>query len=298
MSWGKFFGWLMLALFGVNVAMAQDIRPTGFFLKDSIKIGQAVPYSLSYKDRKNRPVIFPDSLFDFSPFELLSKQYFNTRSDSVNSIDSAVYLLTTFEIDTVQQLSLPVFLYTGTDSLKLYSNPDSIILDQVVTQLPDSVKLAETSAYQPVALQFNYPYWAVGIIILVVTGTIVLIIWGKAIRKCMKLYRMSKQLVRFKEKFNIELEKLSKDTSKTRIEGILKFWKEYMERIEGIPYTKLTTKELTSLQQSASLEETLRSIDKNIYSTIEISILQNDFEFLKNYLEDRYHYVTNEIKNA
>ena len=298
MSWGKFFGWLMLALFGVDVAIAQDIRPTGFFLKDSIKIGQAVPYSLSYKDRKNRPVIFPDSLFDFSPFELLSKQYFNTRSDSVNSIDSAVYLLTTFEIDTVQQLSLPVFLYTGTDSLKLYSNPDSIILDQVVTQLPDSVKLAETSAYQSVALQFNYPYWAVSIIILVVTGIIVLIIWGKAIRKRMKLYRMSKQLVRFKEKFNIELEKLSKDTSKTRIEGILKFWKEYMERIEGIPYTKLTTKELTSLQQSASLEEALRSIDKNIYSTTEISILQNDFEFLKDYLEDRYHYVTNEIRNA
>lgn len=298
MTRGRFFGFLILALFVVNVVYAQDIKPKGFFLKDSIKIGESVPYSLSYKDRKNRRVIFPDSLYDFSPFELLDKQYFDTESDSINSIDSAVYHLTTFEIDTVQKLALPVFLNTGADSLELYSELDSVILDQVVTQMPDSVNLAETSAYQPVSLQFNYPYWVIGLIILGLLTIVVLLVWGKEIRKRIRLYRLNKQLARFKEQFELEIEGLNTEVSKPRIEAVLKFWKGYMEKLEGIPYTKLTTKELTLIQQSSSLEETLKSIDKNIYSTVEVSALQNDFEFLKDYLEDRYNYVTEGIRNA
>ena len=71
-----------------------------------------------------------------------------------------------------------------------------------------------------------------------------------------------------------------------------------MERLEKIPYTKLTTKEIVLVQKSTSLEETLKSIDKNIYSPIEVTALQNDFEFLKDYSEDRYNHVTEVIKNA
>lgn len=298
MTRGKVFVFLILTLFFVDAGYAQDIKPKGFFLKDSVKIGESIPYSLSYKDRKNRPVIFPDSLYDFSPFELLDKQYFDTQSDSINSIDSAVYHLATFEIDTIQKLSLPVFLYTGADSLELYSDIDSIILNQVVTQMPDSVNMAETSAYQPVSLQFNYPYWVIGAVILGILAIVVLVVWGKEIRKRIKLYHLNKQLAKFKEQFDIEIEGLNTNTSKIRIEAVLKFWKRYMEKLEGIPYTKLTTKELTLIQQSSSLEETLKSIDKNIYSTIEVSALQSDFEFLKDYLEDRYNYVTEGIRNA
>ncbi len=277
---------------------AQELKPIGFFLKDSVKIGESVPFTLSYKDRKNRPVIFPDSLYDFSPFELLRKEYFDTQSDSINSIDSAVYHLATFEIDTVQRLSLPVFLYTGNDSLQLYSLRDSIILDQVVTQMPDSVNLAETSAYMPISLEFNYPYWVIGLIILGVVALIVMIVWGNQIQKRIKLYRLNKQLLKFKEQFDLEIEQLNSDTNKVKIEAVLKFWKGYMEKLEKVPYTKLTTKEIVLVQKSSSLEETLKSIDKNIYSPIEVTALQNDFEFLKDYSEDRYNHVTEMIKNA
>ncbi|OEK03660.1 hypothetical protein BFP97_20000 [Roseivirga sp. 4D4] len=294
----KLLASLILLVFMVGAASAQELKPVGFFLKDSVKIGESISYSLSYKDRKNRPVFFPDSLYDFSPFELLDKQYFDTQSDSINSIDSAVYHLATFEIDTVQRLSLPVFLYTGTDSLELYSLMDSIILDQVVTQMPDSVNLAETSAYMPVSLEFNYPYWVIGLIVLGILAVIVLIVWGKAIQKKIKLYRLNKQLIKFKEQFDLEIDELMTDTTKIKIESVLKFWKGYMEKLEKVPYTKLTTKEIVLVQQSSSLEETLKSIDKNIYSPIEVSALQNDFEFLKDYSEDRYNHVTEEIKNA
>ncbi len=293
----RFLGFLVLLTFLVDFASAQDTKPIGYFLKDSAKIGELVPYSLSYKDRKNRPIIFPDSIH-FLPFELMRKEYFDTQSDSINSIDSAVYYLATFEIDTVQKLSLPIFLNTGTDSLELYSDMDSIILDQVVTQMPDSVSMEETSAYQPISLQFNYPYWIIGLVLLGIITLIVAIVWGKEIRKRIRLHRMRKQLVKFQEQFDVEIEHLNSDASKIRIETVLKFWKSYMEKLEILPYTKLTTQEIVKVQQSASLEKTLKSIDRNIYSTAEVSALQNDFEFLKDYSEDRYNHITEGIRNA
>lgn len=289
----------LILFFGLmTFVAAQDIKPTGYFLKDSVKIGELVAYSLSYKDKKNRPVIFPDSLYDFSPFELLDKSYFDTHSDSINSIDSAVYYLATFEIDTVQSLSLPVFVFTGNDSIPIFSEKDSIILNQVVTQMPDSVNLSETRAFQPVSRQFNYPYWIIALILLSVIALVVAIIWGKEIAKRIKLYRLMKKLEKFKVEFDQEIENISSETEKTKIESLLKFWKSYMESLEQIPYTKLTTKEINQIQNNSSLEETLKSIDRNIYSTLAVTTLQNDFEFLKDYSVDRYNHVTEVIKNA
>lgn len=289
---------LVLCLFLISSVSAQDIKPTGYFLKDSVKIGEPVPYSLSYKDKKNRPVIFPDSLFNFAPFELIDKAYFDTRSDSINSIDSAVYYLATFEIDTIQSISVPVFVYTGNDSIPIYSAKDSIVLNQVVTQMPDTVSLSETRAFQPVSRQFNYPYWIIGLVALGLIAIIVAVIWGKEISKRIKLYRLQKKLEKFKVEFDQEIESISSDTDKSKIESLLKFWKSYMESLEQLPYTKLTTKEIIQIQKNSSLEETLKSIDKNIYSSLAVTALQNDFEFLKDYSVDRYNHVAEEIKNA
>jgi hypothetical protein len=287
-----------LLLTGIQAGQAQETKPIGFFLKDSVKIGEPVPYVFSYKDKKNRTVIFPDSLFDFSPFELISKEYFNTRSDTTNSIDSAVYYLFTFEIDTVQRLALPVFLIVGSDSIPNYSLIDSITLDQVVTQMPDSVAMEENSFYRPVSLEFNYPYAIIGLIILGVVSVVVLLVWGNQIRKRIKLYRLKKSLEKFRMGFDTQIEALAKDTTKSNIEKTLVYWKKYMEGIEDLPFTKLTTKEIMLLMQSSSLDETLKSIDKNIYSKATVSTLQNDFEFLKDYSQDRYNHITEVIKNA
>lgn len=289
---------LALLVTGIKVNYAQEIKPKGFFLKDSVKIGEPVPFVFSYIDRKNRPVIFPDSLYNFTPFELIRKEYFDTQSDSINSIDSAVYYLTTFEIDTVQKLSLPVYLIVDGDSMANFSLEDSIILDQVVTQMPDSVNLEENSHYRPVSLEFNYPYAIIALILLGIIALIVLIVWGKEIRKRIKLYRMKKRLEKFKLDFEQHIDKLTQETTKPNIEHALAFWKSYMENLEGLPMTKLTTKEIALLMGSSSLQETLKSIDKNIYSKAAVSALQNDFEFLKDFSQDRYNHITEEIKNA
>lgn len=287
--------WMFLCSLALN---GQEIKPKANFMQDSVKIGEVVPFTFSYIDRKNRPVVFPDSLYDFSPFELVRKEYYDTQSDSINSIDSAVYYLSTFEIDKVQKLSLPVYLVTDGDSLPVFSNTDSIKLWEVVIDLPDSVDLAETTAYIPVARQFNYPYFVIALVILGIIGLIVLLIWGKTIRKKIKLYRLSKKLEKFKLGFETEVSKLSGEPSKPQIENVLKFWKNFMEELDRIPYRKLTTKEIVFIHQSQSLEATLRSIDKNIYSQAVASALQNDFEYLMDYSVDHYNRITDDIKNA
>lgn len=277
---------------------AQELKPRGNFLKDSVKVGEVVPFTFSYKDRKNRPVIFPDSLYDFAPFELVSKDYYDTESDSINSIDSAVYYLTTFEIDLVQKLSLPVFLVNAGDSIPLFSDPDSIKLQEVVLQMPDSVDLVETTHYIPVSTQFNYPYFIIALFALGFIGLIVLIVWGKAIRKKIKLYRLKKKMEKFRLGFEKEIEQLGSQPGKTEIESVLKFWKTFMEGLDKIPYRRLTTKEIVLIHENKSLEETLKSIDRSIYSQMAVSALQNDFEFLMDYSADRYNHITEEIKNA
>ncbi len=289
---------IVLLCFLTLTGFAQDNKPVGYFLKDSVKIGETVPYVFRYTDRKNRPVIFPDSLFNFSPFELVDKAYFDTKSDSIFSIDSAVYYLSTFEIDTVQKLALPVFVVLEKDSFSIFADTDSIILNQVVLAMPDSVALEESAHYRPVGLQFNYPYWIVGLIILGVIGLIVLIAFGKRIRSKILLYRLKKKLEKFNLAFDNEMLGLNSQPTKDKIEAVLKFWKSYMEGLEKIPYTKLTTREIVILQQNSSLEETLKSIDRNIYSPIAVNALQNDFEFLKDYSLDRYNHVTEVLRNA
>lgn len=279
-------------------ARGQEIKPKAAFQKDSIKLGESVPFTFSYKDRKNRPVIFPDSLYDFSPFELVKKEYYDTRSDTINSIDSAVYYLTTFEIDKVQRLSLPVYLVTEGDSLQVFSDTDSITLWEVVPDLPDSVDLVETDHYRPVSSEFNYPYFVIGLVILGFVLLLVLLIWGRAIRKKIKLYRLAKKLKKFKERFEQEVEKLTGQPTKPQIEEALKFWKNFMEELDTIPYRKLTTKEIVIIHQNKSLEETLKSIDRSIYSQAAASALQNDFEYLMDYSEDHYNHITEDIRNA
>ena len=289
---------ILLFLVVVLQASAQDIKPEGVFLRDSVKIGETVSFSFSYKDRRQRAVVFPDSLYDFSPFELVGKDFFNTQSDSLNSVDSAVYYLTTFEIDKIQRLSLPVFVILNGDSLPVYSVPDSIRLTEVVTQMPDSVTLQENTHFQPVALQFNYPYLIIALVTLGVILLIILFVYGKEIRKRVQLYRLKKKLEKFKVQFEKEIELLQDKPSKKQIEQTLKCWKLYMEGLEKVPYTKLTTREVIILQQNSSLEGTLKSIDRNIYSKAAASALQNDFDFLKDYAIDRYNHRTEVIKNA
>ncbi len=293
----KFLFYILILTFCTSgLVHAQDIEPQGYFVSDSIKIGEETVYSLSISYPREFNIIFPDSLYDFSPFELSKKIEFPTKSDSILSFDSAVYYLSTFEIDKIQRLSLPIFKIVDGDSIKYVAHEDSLILQELITQLPDSVVLKENSAYTEVDMEFNYPYLLIGLGILVVLAVAVLLLFGKAISRKIKLYRLAQGHKKFLARFN----KLLSDAGKSRssYEHLLLEWKKYMEKLEKIPFTSLTTKEITKIQFDQSLSSNLKDIDRNIYGKGEIGDLIPCFNGLKEYTSQRLTTKMNQIKNV
>ncbi len=118
-------------------SISQDVKPKGAFLVDSAKIGEQIPYSLSIRYPKQMEFLFPDSNYNFFPFEFISKDFFITHTDSLGSVDSAIYYLATFEIEPVQKLFLPVFMISQGDSVVLSPPADSIYLKALINQIPD-----------------------------------------------------------------------------------------------------------------------------------------------------------------
>ncbi|MDN5211994.1 hypothetical protein QQ020_08025 [Fulvivirgaceae bacterium BMA12] len=275
---------------------AQQLRPNGLFLSDSVKIGEEVAYSLSIEYERDKNLIFPDSLYDFAPFEYIKKVEFPTKSDSAKSFDSVIYYLNTFEVDPVQKLALPIFLTAAGDSISYFAQEDSILLQQLIKQMPDSIVLKENSAYSDVKLDFNYPYLIFALCLLILVAIAVILLFGKQIKRKISLYRLRKQHEKFLLTFNRMLS--NTQNRKEDAESLLLVWKKYMEKLERAPFTKLTTKEIVQIRPDDTLKSNLKTIDKGIYGHENLKNLTISFSELKDYAFERLNIKMNLIKNA
>jgi len=290
---------IIIFIFSVtSFVQAQRINIHGSFLKDTIKIGEELPYSVRVAYPRRFDIIFPDSTFDFSPFEYQSREYFPTVSDSLISVDSVVYYLMTFEIDSIQYLQLPVFLKQVEDSASIYTHQDSVILFHVIEQIPDSVKLKENTAFLMVPGQFNYPVFLISIGIILIIIVLSLVFFGKRISKRVQLFLMRRQYRKFVERFYFQIGKLGRGQAGIFPEELLSFWKKYMERLEKEPYTKMTSKELIHLHADQRLKENLRSIDRYIYGNVKDRPLSDNFEKLLEYSKERYEVKVEEVRHG
>ena len=293
----KYFQIFFGALLFSTALSAQEISPQGKFLEDSVKIGMSIPYTLSIKYPTRMDVVFPDSLFDYSPFELEDKTYFPTKSDSTHSYDSAIYYLSTFEIDTIQFLQLPVYFVSGTDSIPVYADKDSVFLVELIPVLPDSIQLKENTSYFNVPTQFNYPYLLVGLGIFIIIIIIVLIVFGGRIKKFFQIRRMKKRHHKFLDKYDQLVALINENSSALDKEHAAFVWKKYVEKLEKYPITKLTTKEITGLlNPSDEVIEALQNIDRAIYSGKNDRSLTSSFDAMRNSAIDRYNQKTAAIK--
>ncbi|MBL3656196.1 hypothetical protein [Fulvivirga sediminis] len=293
---------LTLVLFFVSQATkAQDITPKGQFLEDTIKIGSPIGFSLSVKHPRSIDVVFPDSLYDFSPYEIDHKLYFPTQSDSLVSYDSAVYYLSSFEIDSIQTLKLPVFALHRNDSTPIYSNTDSVILQQLVKEVPDSVgvealPLKENTTYKPVDFAFNYPYLLIGLGIFMVVAIVSFIAFGGKIKTYFKIKRLTTAYENFVSQYDNIVTDQSVSVSK-QAEKALVTWKRYLEQLEKQPYTKLTTKEIIKRYQPKGIESSLAQLDMAIYNPKASAELMQAYTSLKKYANQRYTAKVEEVKN-
>ena len=257
----------------VAILHAQEIKVSGRFLKDSVQIGESVGYTLTAAYPQKLTVLFPDSTFDFKPFEYSRKDISVTKTVNGISYDSVVYYLNTFEIDKVQLLGLPVFVTSARDCTEFVAPADSIFLVELVKTLPpDSIAaqnlpLKTNTLYEKVFTQFNYILLTIGVGILIIGGILVWAFFGNRIIRYLKIRKLEKKYQKFVTEFTAQLNQLNSTFTPELAEQSVLTWKKYMEGLSEFPYTKYTTPEIKKVITSNTIGSTLSSIDRMIYGS-------------------------------
>lgn len=289
-----FILWL-LAICGFHLR-AQEVKPRGYFSEDSLKIGEVIDYTLIVEYPRGMELLFPDSSYSFAPFEYVDRDFQQTESDLTTSRDSVVYQLTTFEMDSVQKLTLPIYIVTDGDSLSLAPPLDSVMIQFLITASIDSLTIKETANFQKVDKAFNYPYLLIALGVLGGIITMVLLVFGKRIRTRLHLYRLRRAHERFMNKF-AQLQSAGLH-SVEQAEYLLGYWKKYLEKLDGMPYTKLTTKEIVTIEENQDFKETLKLMDRNIYGQFNAPSVDELSTRLKEYSIDRYQRKIEELRHV
>ncbi|HEY8399686.1 MAG TPA: hypothetical protein VIK89_00415 [Cytophagaceae bacterium] len=280
-------------------ANAQYSFPVGIFLKDSIKIGESVKYSFTYRHSPELELLFPDSTYNFYPFELVRKTYHPTVSDSSSSLDSVIYELRTFETDKLLPLGLPVYILEGKDTILQYAVPDTLFLSESITTVPSSLEFKDQSLFQPLEIRLNYPYALVISLGVLLLGLIIYTVFGKSVERRYRLYTIRKSHLNFLKSY----EKLQKDFKKNpevnTIEQALSLWKGYLSKLENKPIYTYTTTEIISLYEVEDLKNVLQIIDRAIYGGLISSEAEKAMARLKKFSNKRFQKRKNAIrKNA
>ena len=249
---------------------AQEVKVNGGFISDSLKIGEKTGFYLAAHYPSTSNVVFPDSTFRYFPFEWNDKKYFPTKTKDGVSVDSAVYYLSSFEVDRVQFLSLPVFIVQPQDCTAIQSPRDSVLISLQVASIPDSIPvdklpLKMNTTFERVPYDFNY--WILGFVIAagVFIAIIVWVVYGKKIRRYFVAKKLKRKHLQFLSTYNKFVDVLTQGFSAPTTESALSTWKKYMEELEARPFTKLTTKETFQVIPDETLLRTLSAVDSAVY---------------------------------
>jgi hypothetical protein len=249
----------------VDNCSAQKTLPKGKFQSDSIEVGRPFNYALSYHHAPSAEVFFPDTTYNFYPFEMIERKFYPTSTNNNISIDSVTYTLVTFDISKVQKLSLPIYLLTKRDCTAVFSLPDSVFLKEMIKTSTDSLSLKTDTKLLPLSQQLNYPQILTYFLgILGVVG-IIYAFFGKFIRKQYRLFLFGRKHKDFVSNYK----RLTRSTLDDKTIGkSLVLWKNHLEWLEKRPYSSFTSKEIITRLPNERLEEALREVDSAIYGGI------------------------------
>jgi len=283
---------LVLCFASLNIFAQKDsvYQPKLQFLEDTLLLGKPTPVALSFRYPKDWQVLFADTNYNYFPFELDKKIFFATQTDSLYSLDSAIYLLRSFEIDKVQKLRLPIYkIKNQGDSIAFFSNTDSIFFkEQIKSNQLDTLSLQADTQIVALEERFNFPFWIfVGLTALFVLA-IVWLFFGDWIKKQILLLNLKRKHLRFEENFSKEISKIKTRKRIKDIELALLLWKKHLEQIEEKPFSSYTTREIIEILPIEHLANSLQNIDKAIYGTIIEEGLDKDLTYLKTLAHRRY----------
>ncbi len=294
---------LALIFIGVSTTYAQEkIHVVGRFKTDSVKLGEPLEYFVTAKYPSQWQVLLPDSTYSFAPFEFQEKIYFPTRTVNNVSTDSILYVLSTFEIDSIQTLKIPAFVVLPNDCTSYESNIDTVFFKHLVSSIPDSLStdklpLKTNTAYNPVSWLFNYPVASIIAGVLITISILIWLIFGKKIKLHFTLKRLARNHQEFISSFDAVLEKLKNGFTPETAERSVLIWKNYMEGLVTRPYTKSTTRELKEIEKNETLANALVVIDRSIYGQLPPSTLDSFFD-LKAFSQLQFNKKLEDLKHG
>ena len=114
---------------------AQKIEYKGYFIKENKTIGDTIYFISTINYPKNIELIQPDSSNDYKTFEYIDKLIFPSLKIEDRVLDSTIYLLRTFNTDTIQSLQLSSYIINNSDSLKITSTEDNLIISNQIKNI-------------------------------------------------------------------------------------------------------------------------------------------------------------------
>lgn len=287
--------WVTLLFF---ISNAQKLKIRGGFIQDSVGVGEELDYWVTASYPVEQEILFPDTNYRFTPYEYLDKFYSETLVKNNRAFDSAVYKLQSFEIDPVQYLSLPVIQLREGDSITFQTPTDSVYFRELAPVVSDTTSLISNVDYMEVYRQFNYPLWGILLVAIGLVSLIVLLVFGKKIRRKLLIRRMRKEYARFSEEFSRMIGTLKSDPSPQYVEDTVALWKHYLEKLEKEPFRKLTTTEILKYPYTNEIRDSLKTTDRSIYGKEIIGDIYKNIQELEDFTDHRYSMKIAELSNG
>jgi len=285
---------------GTSFGFAQeDLKPIARFSKDSAKVGEPIKLSLSVNYRSSIRILFPDTNFQFSSFEIQKKEFYPTRTKGEISRDCVEYELTTFNLDSIQSLKLPVFQFSGNDSTGWYSNEASLkILQKFKGNLPEKPVFEQDLSLIQVAKRINYPYILIGMTVVLILILLVNFFFDRPIQKFIYLFLEKRRHNAYLKLYDKNYKQLESTLSIENVESLLVNWRRYIQKVDSQPYTSFTSIEIFKVLPDKALRDVLQDVDRWIYGGIDMRDWRFNMDYVKQVAVQLYIKKRETIRNG
>ena len=256
-----------------------------------MRIGDLTPVAVTLRYPSNWQVQLPDSASRFGHWQYDRHEYVPTRTLGKVSLDSAVYYLATYQVEEQQRLNLSFQVIRPSDTLTYSLGSDSIAFWDVVAPFPEVIRSIPEATLRPFSLEFNTPYTVAWGMLIIVTLSALAIWLTPPLRRRFKRSRLQRQHTQWLDRLDRITESLTTSPEdRQAAERWLQHWKAYVEKLDGLPYTRLTTRELLSHEELRGLADSLRAFDRAIYGGKSSPQLLDGMPPLRNYAITRFEH--------